>query len=244
MPVTYKEIFYAKYASTHTTHRKGVESIEQFKRRKPGFNLNFGRFLSGNKSDRIIDVGCGAGALVWWFQSNGYYNTEGIDISVEQIRIATELGVRNVRQDDLKACMAGQPGRFDMIVLRDVIEHFSKEEIIEVLETCKEGLKEGGRIVIQVPNAESPFFGRIRYGDFTHDIAFCTSSLSQLFNMFGFEDAEFFPTIPAVLGVRSLLRFFLWKATEAFYKLLLYAELGPGSRVVSQNIIAVATKRA
>lgn len=244
MSVGYKEKFYAKYASTHTTHRKGAESVAKFKARKPGWDRNFGRFLSGRKDNRIVDVGCGAGALVWWLQSRGYANAEGIDISVEQVRIAGELGVRNVHQGDLRAFMADRSGQFDMIILRDVIEHFPKEEIIEVIEICRNGLRDGGKIVIQVPNAESPFFGRIRYGDFTHDIAFCSSSLSQLFNMFGFTNTEFHPTMPAVTGARSFARFLLWKAVEAFYKALLYAELGPGKRVVSQNIIASATKIA
>ncbi len=97
-------------------------------------------------------------------------------------------------------------------------------------------------MIIQVPNAESPFFGRIRYGDFTHEMAFSTSSLQQLLQVMSFTQIRTFAVEPAITNTKSLLRFYLWKMVERFYKLLLFAELGSGSRIVTQGIIAVAIK--
>ena len=94
-------------------------------------------------------------------------------------------------------------------------------------------------MIVQVPNAESPFFGRIRYGDFTHEMAFTRSSIAQLFNVLGFEDLRVYPTEPAISGVGSLGRAALWAAVKAFYRVLLYAELGRGQWIFTQGLIAV-----
>ena len=94
---------------------------------------------------------------------------------------------------------------------------------------------------MQVPNAESPFFGRIRYGDLTHEIAYCVSSLNQLLRMSGFADVRCFPVRPAGLGFKSCIRFILWRLIEAAMKLCLYSEIGSDGRnsIVTQNIIAI-----
>ena len=36
-------------------------------------------------------------------------------------------------------------------------------------------LKPGGRWILHTANAESPFYGRVRYGDITHEQAFTQS---------------------------------------------------------------------
>ncbi len=239
----YKDEFYAKYFSAHISHRKGKATLDIFRQRSAAWQKNFGRFLPKDKNAKIIDVGCGNGALVWWLQQVGFSNAEGVDISSEQIKIAQALGVNNVKQTDLRSYLKAKTCFYDIIILRDVIEHFRKEEIIEILEICYNSLKNAGRIIIQVPNAESPFFGRIRYGDFTHEIAFSSSSLSQLLNIIGLTKVQFYAITPTVSGARSLIRFLLWKVVEVFYKFLLYAEIGRGKRIVTQGIIAVATKK-
>lgn len=237
-----KDDFYAKYVSAHIFHRKGKATLDIFRQRSASWQKNFGRFLPKDKNAKIIDVGCGNGALVWWLQQLGFSNAEGVDISSEQIEIAQDLGVNNVKQTDLRPYLKAKTCFYDMIILRDVIEHFRKEEIIELLEVCYSSLKNTGKIIVQVPNAESPFFGRIRYGDFTHEIAFTSSSLSQLLNIIGLTNVEFHATARPIKGVRSIPRFLLWKVVEVFYKSLLYAEIGPGHRIVTQGIIAVATR--
>jgi 2-polyprenyl-3-methyl-5-hydroxy-6-metoxy-1,4-benzoquinol methylase len=242
--MSYKDKFYAKYYSTHIVGRKGEATLAEFKHRATYFQQRWRHFLPVHKDAHIIDVGCGNGSVVWWLQQAGYTYAEGIDISAEQIAIAKRLGVQNVCQADLKSFLADKYVHYDVIILRDVIEHFTREEILEILETCFAAIKVAGKIVIQVPNAESPFFGRIRYGDFTHEIAFSTSSLQQLLQVIGFSKVVTYPVEPAVTNVKSFLRFGLWKAVAAFYRLLLFAELGHGPRVVTQGIIAVGTKMA
>jgi 2-polyprenyl-3-methyl-5-hydroxy-6-metoxy-1,4-benzoquinol methylase len=234
--------FYDRYVSTHLLHRKGAASLAVFGQKARAFQQALGRLLPRDRAAVILDAGCGDGALVWWLQQQGYQSVEGVDISREQVEVAAKLGVHNVWESDLKEYLLARPARYDMVICRDIIEHLPREEIIETLDACRGGLRAEGQVLIQVPNAESPFFGRIRYGDFTHEMAFSESSLAQLLQVIGFRNVRCYPTPPPIVSFRSLLRLPLWKAVELFYKLLLFAELGRGRRIVTQGIIALADR--
>lgn len=239
----YKAGLFDKYASTHTVHRKGQATLERFRGKSRTWQRTLGRFLPDSRDKRLVDIGCGDGKLLWWLQSIGFKTAEGIDISEEQIRIAESLGIANVSVCDIRAYLESREGSLDMIFLRDVLEHFRKDEIMDILAALRSALRPGGRLLLQVPNAESPFFGRIRYGDFTHELGFNSTSLAQLLHNSGFKDDEYHPSGPVLNGARSVPRLLLWKCAEALYKVLLYAEVGPGRKIVTQNIIAVATRK-
>lgn len=240
--MTYKNDLYQSYVSTHIIGSKPTPTLELFRAQKKIWQSLFGRFLPQNKESNIADVGCGDGRITWWLQEIGFTNAEGVEISLEQVKVAAELGVRNIFQADLKIFLKTRTNYYDLLILRNIIEHFEKSEIIEVLGVCRDALKDGGRLIVQVPNAESPFFGRIRYGDFTHEIAFCARSLGQIFNLVGFTRHEYYSIEPIFSAKQSSLRRLLWKAVKSFYQLLLFAELGPGERIVTQDILAVAIK--
>jgi 2-polyprenyl-3-methyl-5-hydroxy-6-metoxy-1,4-benzoquinol methylase len=237
--VTFKDRFYDNYTSTHITHRKGEAALERFHAEFPAWEKHFGNLLPSGLEAHILDAGCGRGGMVYWLNQRGYQNAEGIDLSSEQVQTARQLGIRNVQQADLTKYLNNRTGHYDALILRDVIEHFTREQIVEMLQLCRAAIRPGGTLIVQVPNAESPFFGRIRYGDFTHELAFTSSSIAQLFNVIGFEDLHVYPTEPVVTSIRSLGRAALWGAVKTFYRLLLFAELGAGSRILTQGLIAV-----
>ncbi|MGQ9926905.1 MAG: class I SAM-dependent methyltransferase [Chloroflexaceae bacterium] len=238
----YRQRFFDRYISTHTAHRDGMITLAQLRQRAAYYQQRWRAFFPTDRSVRILDIGCGNGGLVWWLQQSGYRNVEGIDISKEQVDEALRIGVYNVRQADLQSYLGERHECYDAIVMRDVVEHFTKEEILGALDRCYRALRPGGRLIVQVPNAESPFFGRIRYGDFTHELAFSITSLQQLFAVAGFASVTLHPAEPGITSLRSALRYILWKLVAAFYQLLLFAELGPGKRIVTQGIIAVAVR--
>jgi len=241
--MSYKDKFYAKYYSTHVLHRKGAADLEQFRQRARYYQNTLAKFFPRDKQAKIIDVGRGNGSLVWWLQQAGFTNAEGIDISPELVAVAQSLGVANVMQADLVTFLAARQDSYDAVILRDVIEHFTKEVIVDTLEICHSSLKSNGLMIVQAPNAESPFFGRIRYGDFTHEIAFSASSLEQLLRVIGFSQIQIHPTGPAIIsGIRSLFRFLSWRAVEALYRFLIYAETGRSDSIVTESIIAVSVK--
>lgn len=240
----FKQDFYNKYVTTHIAERKGTPTLEEFRTRSKMYNAHFGQFLPSDKKSHILDIGCGNGSIVWWLQQLGYSDASGIDISSEQIQLGKLLGVNNLVQGNLSEYLRNKLKDLNIIIARDVIEHLNRQDVVEMLDQCYNALQSGGKLLLQVPNGESPFFGRIRYGDFTHETAFSQSSLQQLLKMTGFNKVECHSSGPVLCGLRSIPRLAIWKVCEAFYRIALYAELGRAktSRIVTQNIIAVASK--
>ena len=98
---------------------------------------------------RILDVGCHVGLFVMLAREAGF-ESEGIDLSEEAIRVGTErLGVPRLVAGTLEN--AGfEPASFDAVVVWDVLEHLYN--LVEVMEHCATVLRPGGYLFAQVPN--------------------------------------------------------------------------------------------
>ena len=124
-------------------------------------------------------------------------NLLGIDTSAEQIAVAHMLGMSQVSQADVFSFIGMQTSNsYDTLIAFDVIEHFTKPEIISIIDETRRILKPGGRFIVHVPNGESPFVGRILFGDFTHEQAFTQRSLTALFRASDFEEIYCYEDVP------------------------------------------------
>jgi len=85
---------------------------------------------------------------------------------------------------------------FDVIVLFDVIEHFSPEEQREVVSAIFSSLSPGGRVIIRTPNMASLLGTYSRYLDLTHYLGFTEFSLYQLLRQCGFKDPKLYVASP------------------------------------------------
>ena len=238
----YKKRFYASYVSALNSHLYGEINVSDIERQYPAWKSQFGRFLPSNTGAFIVDLGCGNGGLVSWLHSQGFINAGGVDVSKEQIELGKRLRIRHLVCRDIFDFLKKQPESFDTIFIRDVLGHFSKPEVLEILELIYTSLRPGGRIVVKTPNAESPLSGRLRYGDFTHDVSFTSSSLRQVLKVCGFQKTKVFRVPPAVHGFVSFTRNILWVCIEFFIKLYRLIEAGSGEGIFTQNIIAVGEK--
>ncbi|HJR58777.1 MAG TPA: class I SAM-dependent methyltransferase [Vicinamibacterales bacterium] len=237
----FKDRFFERYRSTHVGHRKPPSTRARLERRARVWRRHFGDLIPRNRKAVILDVGCGEGSFLWWLDRLGYTNSRGIEISTEELAVAQGLGVRAERAD-LWDVVGAQPGAFDLILYRNVLEHFDRPQVVDILERSRVALSAGGRIVLQVPNGESPFFGRIRYGDFTHELAFTRSSITQVLQMAGFHKIQVRPVPPVPETALGRLRIPLWKAVAILYRVLLFAEVGRGGGVITLDLIAVGEK--
>ncbi len=237
----YKKSLYGQYVTTHINHRKGQADISKLTRQSFGYRQHFGRYLPLDKTACIVDLGCGSGGLVWWLGQSGYSHSVGIDGSTEQVELAHLLGIESVRVGDVFEFLDKNDGQ-SLLFARDLIEHLDKQSVFDFLEKCFASLKPGGRLVLQVPNAESPYFGRVRYGDFTHELAFTASSITQLLSAVGFEGIEVHPWRPAITGPKSIFRYLAWRLIEPLLKLPIQLESGGKNRIVTMNLIAAARK--
>ena len=238
----YRDKLYSSYISSHLSLNDKEYSIDDIERKFPVWKKNFGKFIPSDKSARIIDIGCGNGGFVYFLRECGLENAHGIDISKEQIDLGRKMGIENIEHDDLCKFLPRKQGFYDVIFAIDILEHFLKDEIFTIVEFIYESLKNDGLLVIQTNNGESPFFGRIRYGDFTHEIAFTKGSLRQLLSGIGFREANFYSTQPVSKGILSTVRLIFWKGIEILIRIFMIVETGSMSGIFTQNIIAVARK--
>jgi len=249
----FKEELYEHYYKSHILPRTGPLSIRKLNKKLKVFDLHFGELLPKDFNAHIIDAGCGNGSLVYWLQKKGYINACGVDGGVDQIAEGKSLGINNLETADLVSHLRVRSEAYDCIFLRDVLEHFHKEDVLSLLKTCGSALRTGGRLVIQVPNGASPFVGRVLFGDFTHETAYTESSLSQLFHVSGYQDFSAKPFSPVIRkitwrslfsqsGRRAIGRRLAWVVVSRMYACMLFAEIGRHTTVITFNLIATAIR--
>ncbi|MBI5375539.1 MAG: class I SAM-dependent methyltransferase [Candidatus Schekmanbacteria bacterium] len=241
--MSYRDKLYSTYVSSNIAHIFGEANIKKIEKQQfPSWGKHYSKLLPDNKHASIIDIGCGSGSFVYFLKKLGYENTSGIDISPEQIQVAKNLGLTDVECSDNIIYLKGKQNAYDVVIIKDLIEHYPKESIMELLDLVFDALKPGGKVIIQTPNAESPFGSRFRYYDFTHSVAFTKSSLSQVLRATGYENVSFYAMGPVPHGIKSFIRFLLWKIILIIIKLYMLIETGSADGIYTQTIIAVGQK--
>lgn len=196
-----------------------------------------------DRETRGLDLGCGHGVLLYFAQQAGYRQLCGVDASAEQVSLAKQLGVANVSQGDLwDTLQETESASQDLVISFDVIEHLRKEEITTLVDAVHRVLREDGRWLITTPNAESPMFGRVRYGDLTHELAFTAGALSTLLVASGFRHVHCHEVAPVPVGIVGRGRWLIWKAVRTALRIYLAAESGERDGLFTQNLLAVARK--
>lgn len=240
----YRNRIYSNYVNARNTALTS-KTLEDLITCGPYLERMIRHHFPANRSATIIDLGCGQGAIIHFARLAGYTNLRGVDGSGEQIEAAKRLGIDGVEHGDLLEILTTLPNASqDCIVTFDVIEHFTKDELITIVDGIRRVLKLGGRWIIHAPNGESPFAGRIFFGDFTHELAFTRTSIAQLLYSSGFSDVRSYEDEPIPHGVNSLIRWTLWKCIRGGLRLFLAVETGDSGReaIFSQNFLTVALK--
>jgi 2-polyprenyl-3-methyl-5-hydroxy-6-metoxy-1,4-benzoquinol methylase len=203
------------------------------------------RHFPPNRDAAILDLGCGHGSLIYLARQAGYSNIAGVDRSAQQVAEARRLGVSGVVEGDILEYLGSTPDESqDVVVTFDVVEHFTRDELLPFVDEVHRVLKSGGRWLIHTPNGESPLSNRIRYGDLTHEQAFTRTSLGQLLLSSGFRSLECYEDAPVIHGAASAVRFVLWKVIRTMLRVYLAVETGNFGRtaIFTQNLLAVAIR--
>ena len=220
-------------------------TLEGLKPRAPYLTKLIQTHFPADRRSAILDLGCGHGALIHFARCGGYTNIRGVDGSPEQVAAARRLGIDGVEEVALLAALAAQADEsLDVVVAFDVIEHFTRDELLSFVDQVHRVMRPGGRWIIHTPNGESPFCGRIRYGDLTHELAFTRTSINQVLLSSGFSKVQCFEDAPIVHGLKSMVRWGLWKLIRSGLRVYLAAETGDtaSNDIFSQNFLAVAVK--
>ncbi|SRR6266567_2268279 len=240
----YRARFYKNYAGFQ--QRTQMEEIQRdLELRAPYLRRLVKQCFPADRESNIVDLGCGCGALVLFLQQTGYRNVLGVETSPSQVEFARQLGISSIVSGDLVPFLRNSAAEvFDVVVVFDVIEHFCKNEVLEIMDQVYRVLRPGGRLIVHVPNAEGIFGSRIFWSDFTHEMAFTREGLRQLSCASGFTSVEFSEDLPVVHGIKSLIRRIVWAGLRSIFRLAYMAETGDSGAglVLTQNLLAVAMK--
>jgi SAM-dependent methyltransferase len=102
---------------------------------------------------RILEVGCGGGALLAFLEERGHAAT-GVDISQEAVSLAstTAPGCRVIQSD--AGSLSFQDGFFDRLVSHHLVEHLP--DLQEALQEWRRVLIPGGIMALCTPNRLYP----------------------------------------------------------------------------------------
>ncbi len=148
-------------------------------RRSPYYDWFTHGWLPEHRDGLILDIGSGSGQFLYYMRKKGYTNLKGIDLDRKQIEIAQALEL-DVVEASLHDFIQQFPEGFEMIVMLDIIEHFTREELFPLMESVVKALRPGGRLIASVPNAESPDGLRCLYTDITHEMAYTPMSFEEM----------------------------------------------------------------
>ncbi len=156
-----------------------------------------GRLLRVFPGCRVLEVGCGGGALMRSLSALGC-QVVGVDIAEEAVRLAEReaKGCRVLRADASR--LPFDDHSFDRVVAHHLVEHLEEPE--SALREWARVLSEDGILVICTPNRRYPS-PRI-FDDPTHVHLYDREELSRLVESSGFRILESFTVFPHLLRDR------------------------------------------
>lgn len=224
------------YDSYVSSGQGGKDAASGFAARGPYLRDVIRRHVPADRKIRILDVGCGAGDVLFWLKKASYDNLQGFDVSPEMVSLAHESGVPEVALGSIAETLpAIGDETFDVVIAFDILEHFTKSEAFDILDGIFRVMKSGGVLVLHVPNAEGIFGAKIVHGDLTHETAFTQTSMRQTLSAVGFDHIRSYEDRPVVHGAKSAMRSLIWGVGSSPFRLLHAAETGSPNCILSQN---------
>src|ERR1041384_5934173 len=116
----------------------------------PGDIRLWTRLLGVSQTSRLLDVGCGGGALLRRLATFGFVNLTGVDPFIEA-NLAYADGVRVI-----KARLEELSGQFDAIMMHHSFEHMPDQ--LGVLNELHRLLAPNGKVLVRIPLCSSEAF--------------------------------------------------------------------------------------
>ncbi len=241
MQKNHREILYSNYHSSFNS-KISVADDKILKSLYAHYDYKIYPIIKNyNKSASILELGCGPGYLLNYLRMKGFENSLGIDISSEQIEIATLKG-NNVVEGDAIDFLRNSQNSFDMIFAFDFIEHFTKDELLEIAKLVYQKLNDGGVFIIRTPNGQGVFSGTVIYGDLTHQTIFNPNSLVQLLSHAGFNKVECFENGPISKNLKGFIRKVIWEFFKFMLNIFRMSEIGGKINILTQDFYAYSIK--
>ncbi len=239
MQSNYRDRLYSNYG--HNFQDAGeIFDVQAAQRWGRAQSYRLRNWLPDSKDAEIIDLACGGGKLLHFFKENGCKNIHGVDISPDQVALSRHV-VDNVVESNILEHLDKNPNSYDLITAYDIIEHFHKDEVLQFLDGCYAALKPNGRLILQTPNADSPWGTMHRYNDFTHEVSFNPNVLSRLLKIVGFQQVEARESGPIPWGYSlvSTVRYVIWQLIRFSFMLWNLVETGAKGEGVFTRVFLI-----
>jgi hypothetical protein len=168
----------------------------------------------------------------------------GIDISQECLDVCERMALP-ARHGDGFEYLKGKSGSLGVIVCNDLFEHLTKERAFALAGLCRDALKDGGSLILKVPNAACPLVGcRTRYVDITHEMSFTDHSLRTLLLSSGFGEVTIVgPDIYVTRNpIVNLAARGLCSVVTGVFRMLYHLYGVKTRHVMTKNLLAVARR--
>ncbi|MFT4523432.1 MAG: 2-polyprenyl-3-methyl-5-hydroxy-6-metoxy-1,4-benzoquinol methylase [Bacteroidia bacterium] len=237
----YRKILYQNYYGTHSGKANSAEQKAHFKQQSRYFVREFGHLLPSNKSASVLDIGCGTGSLLVGLKGIGYTHLRGIDLSPEQVKMGHGFGADMIEEASAEDVLK-EGRKYDVIFAVDLIEHLSKDELVDFLALIKTALNPNGRVIFRTPNMDAPLTSVFAFADFTHEVFLNKSSAKQIMLSTGYSEVEILEGVMFIENpLKEILRKIAWTFVKLACKLSLYATARTWHEVVfTPNLVIVA----
>lgn len=145
--------------------------------------------LFKNRAD-IVDLGCGRGEFLSLLKEKGV-SAQGIDMGAEMVRRCREKGLDVVEANAVDFMRAAGEKHFGGIMCSQVVEHLTAADLMQLVRSCREALKDGGILVLETINPLSLATYRFSYPmDLTHRHMVHPFTLQYILESVGFSKVE------------------------------------------------------
>ena len=195
-----------------------------------------------SKQSRILELGCGEGQVLDFLNKQGFSSVEGVDTSEEQVMAAERYGLEVYHSDVFDFLQASQQA-YDLVLAIDFVEHFTRQELFQLLYGIKEILNKGGHLILRTPNGQGIFAGQIIYGDLTHMTILTPQSLRQILRFTGFEIVSIKESIFSTKGLKRKIRYMLWNLLKIGLNMMRRISSGKSQDIWAENFVCIAKKK-
>lgn len=209
------------------------------------------------KDAKVLEIGSGNGSFLYFIET--YYrlnakNLSTLDISKSVIESLSKNLITkryNNNLSDTIDYLEKDTQKYDLIIMRHVLEHMEKSYIIELIPLLTNSLTSTWKILIEVPNLVNiPLGISLYFGDFSHYTGFTEKSLKEAFLWHSDNkiNIKFYNLYLHILNYRNPIVFvktFIAKYLYKFYVFLLlkfYQFACLPFKIGTTSLIAVITK--
>jgi cyclopropane fatty-acyl-phospholipid synthase-like methyltransferase len=237
-----QSILYEKYLNSIYARSNSLTNNE-YENASEEYDKLYGKYLSHNRKQKILDIGCGTGHFLYYLKKKGLKDYIGIDISEQQIKFCKSKITKKVEKADIFDYLKKNEKKYNFILANDFLEHIKHDKVYEFLNLVYQSLKNGGIFTLRVPNMSNPFSIDSRYRDFTHLTGFTEKSLYQILYIIGFRDIRVESSKIRIKSIKSLIRKLIVLCLHKIIKFFYYIQDFAVPNTLGKNLIVICKKK-